>query len=279
MTETTASTASAGQAPIEQAADRLAAAIRDRRPCAPVRDLIGDSDIDVAYAVQARLLAGRAGRDGQPARAIGRKIGLTSVAVQRQFGVARPDFGVLFADMALASGEPVSLDRFLQPRVEAEVAFVLGKDLAEPDATVADVLRATEFVLAAIEIVDSRIAGWDISITDTVADNASSGGLVLGTMPVPLSGLDLAQAGMVIEHGGEPVSVGAGEACMGSPVTAVAWLAREVARRGSPLRAGEIVLSGALGPMVAVTAPGRYRARLDGLGTVEAVFTAGEDKQ
>jgi 2-keto-4-pentenoate hydratase len=271
--------AAAEQAAIEQAADRLTAAIGDRRPCAPVRDLIGDSDIDVAYAVQARLLAGREGRDGQPARLIGRKIGLTSVAVQRQFGVAQPDFGVLFADMALASGEPASLDRFLQPRVEAEVAFVLGKDLAEPDATVADVLRATEFVLAAIEIVDSRIAGWDISITDTVADNASSGGLVLGTMPVPLAGLDLAQAGMVIEHGGEPVSVGAGEACMGSPVTAVAWLAREVARRGSPLRAGEIVLSGALGPMVAVTAPGRYRARLDGLGTVEAVFTAGEETQ
>jgi 2-keto-4-pentenoate hydratase len=267
------------QGAIEQAAGRLAAAIRDRRPCAPVRDLIGDSDIDAAYVVQARLLADREGRDGRPARVIGRKIGLTSVAVQRQFGVARPDFGVLFADMALASGEPASLDRFLQPRVEAEIAFVLGKDLTEPGATVADVLRATEFVLAAIEIVDSRIAGWDISITDTVADNASSGGLVLGTMPVPLAGLDLAQAGMVIEHGGEPVSVGAGEACMGSPVTAVAWLAREVARRGAPLRAGEIVLSGALGPMVAVTAPGRYRARLDGLGTVEAVFTAGEETQ
>jgi 2-keto-4-pentenoate hydratase len=259
---------------IEDAADRLARAARDRTPCAPVRDLIGDTDIDVAYAVQARLLANR------DARVIGRKIGLTSAAVQRQFGVHQPDFGVLFADMALASGEPASLDRFLQPRVEAEVAFVLRADLDEPDATVADVLRATDFVLAAIEIVDSRIAGWDITITDTVADNASSGAVVLGTMPVPVTGLDLAEKGMVIEHNGDPVSTGAGEACMGSPVTAVAWLAREVARRGRPLRDGEIVLSGALGPMVAVTGPGRYRARLDGLGTVEAVFeTKGEEHQ
>jgi 2-keto-4-pentenoate hydratase len=251
------------------AAARLRAAAETGQPCAPVRDLIGD--IDAAYAVQASLTADRLAA-GQ--RIAGRKIGLTSLAVQRQFGVFQPDFGTLFADMALASGEPAGLSGYLQPRIEAEVAFVLGRDITAPDATVADVLRATEFVLAAVEIVDSRIAGWDISITDTVADNASSGGFVLGTVPVPLTGLDLAEVGMVIEHDGEPVSTGAGAACMGSPAVAVTWLAREVARRGSPLRAGDVVLSGALGPVVAVTAPGRYRARLDGLGSVDAVFTS-----
>jgi 2-keto-4-pentenoate hydratase len=260
---------------IEGAADRLRTAAATGQPCAPVRDLIGDTDVDAAYAVQAALTAGRLAA-GQ--RVIGRKIGLTSLAVQRQFGVFQPDFGTLFGDMALTSGEPASLSRYLQPRIEAEVAFVLGRDIPAPDATVADVLRATEFVLAAMEIVDSRIAGWDISITDTVADNASSGGFVLGTVPISLTGLDLAEAGMVIEHDGEPVSTGTGAACMGSPAAAVTWLAREVARRGSPLAAGDVVLSGALGPMVAVTEPGRYRARLDGLGDVDVVFVK-EDSQ
>jgi 2-keto-4-pentenoate hydratase len=258
---------------IESAAARLRDAAVTGVPCAPVRDVIGD--IDAAYAVQASLTASRLAA-GQ--RIVGRKIGLTSLAVQRQFGVFQPDFGVLFGDMALASGEPASLGSYLQPRIEAEVAFVLGRDITAPDATVADVLRATEFVLAAIEIVDSRIAGWDISITDTVADNASSGGFVLGTVPVSVMGLDLAEVGMVIEHEGEPVSTGAGAACMGSPAVAVTWLAREVARRGSPLLAGDVVLSGALGPMVAVTEPGRYRARLDGLGVVDAVFTREESQ-
>jgi len=262
-------------AAVEAAADRLRTAAATGQPCAPVRDLIGDTDVDAAYAVQAALTAGRLA-GGQ--RLTGRKIGLTSLAVQRQFGVYRPDFGMLFGDMALASGEPASLSRYLQPRIEAEVAFVLGRDITAPDATVADVLRATEFVLAAVEIVDSRIAGWDISIADTVADNASSGGFVLGTVPVGLRGLDLAEIGMVIEHDGEPVSTGAGAACLGSPVAAVTWLAREVARRGRPLAAGDVVLSGALGPMVAVTEPGRYRARLEGLGEVDVVFVR-EDSQ
>jgi 2-keto-4-pentenoate hydratase len=254
---------------VERAVTRLAAAASTRTPCAPVRDLIGDSDQDAAYAVQARLTDRRVGAGG---RIVGRKIGLTSVAVQRQFGVFTPDFGVLFADMVHSSGAPVSLASLLAPRVEAEVAFVLGRDLDQPAATVADVLRATDFVLAAVEVVDSRIAGWDITITDTIADNGSSGAVVLGTVPQPLAGLDLSQVGMVLEHRGEPVSVGAGAACLGSPVTAVAWLAQQSHRNGTPLRAGDIVLSGALGPMVEVPGPGRYRARLDGLGEVEAVF-------
>ncbi|MER7007151.1 fumarylacetoacetate hydrolase family protein [Dactylosporangium sp. NPDC000555] len=254
---------------IVAAADRLRQAAASGSPCQPVRDLIGETDIDAAYAVQqhvieAHLAAGL--------RVVGRKIGITSQAVGAQFGVHQPDFGVLLSGTAYAHQEPVPLGRLLQPRVEAEIAFVLGRDLDNPDASVADVLRATEFVLAAIEVVDSRVAGWDIRITDTVADNASTGLHVLGTVPHGLRGLDLAAIGMVLEHEGEAVEVGAGAACMGSPVVAVAWLAREVARRGHPLRAGEVVLSGALGPIVPVSGPGHYRATFDGIGEVDAVF-------
>ncbi|MBB5895881.1 2-keto-4-pentenoate hydratase [Kutzneria kofuensis] len=256
---------------IQQAADRLQEAIDTGKPCAPVRDLIGEHDIDAAYEVQETLTANRLAAG---ARVAGRKIGLTSDSVRSQFGVFQPDFGTLFADMGYATGEPVPLSRLLQPRVEAEIAFVLENDIDLPDASVTDVLRATDFVVAAIEIVDSRVDNWDIRIADTVADNASSGLYTLGCTPHSLNGLDLAQVGMVLEHEGEPVSVGSGPACMANPVVAVAWLAREVARRGNPLKAGEVVLSGALGPMVKVTAPGVFTARLDGLGEVQAVFTA-----
>ncbi|MCT1477905.1 2-keto-4-pentenoate hydratase [Microbacterium sp. p3-SID336] len=262
MTGTTATEA------VRAADERLRAAAASGRPCAPVRDLIGDSDQDAAYAVQS---LGIARRLDEGRRVVGRKIGLTSSVVQAQLGVDTPDYGVLLDDMIVADREPLDLGRFLQPRVEAEVAFVLGRDLDLPTATVADVLRATEFVLAAIEVVDSRVAGWDITIADTVADNASSGAVVLGTTPRRLDGFDLTELGMSLERDATPVSTGSGAACLGSPVIAVAWLAREVARRGQPLRAGEVILSGALGPMVDATA-GVYRARLDALGEVRADF-------
>lgn len=255
---------------VRSADARLRTAHETGAPCAPVRDLIGD-DQDAAYAVQS---LGTARRLADGHRLIGRKIGLTSPAVQAQFGVYTPDYGALFDDMVVADREPLDLGRFLQPRVEAEVAFVLGRDLDSPTSTVADVLRATEFVLPAIEVVDSRIAGWDIRIADTIADNASSGALVLGTTPRTLDGFDLTDIGMSLDHAGEVLSTGSGAACLGSPVVAVAWLARTAARHGSPLRAGEVVLSGALGPMVAVSKPGVFRARIDGLGEVRAVFTS-----
>ncbi|MFE7115238.1 2-keto-4-pentenoate hydratase [Streptomyces sp. NPDC057654] len=255
------------------AVERLRAAEASGLPCAPVRDLLGETDQDAAYAVQAAAVEARVAAG---ARRIGRKIGLTSKAVQAQFGVFSPDFGVLLDDMVYADREPVPMDRFLQPRVEAEVAFVLGADLDSPTANVADVLRATEFVLPALEIVDSRIADWDIKITDTIADNASSGALVLGSTPRRVDAVDLPGIGMVLEHRGDVVSVGSGAACLGTPAAAVAWLARAVARHGHPLLAGEVILSGALGPMVAVRGPGSYRARLDGLGSVHASFVPAE---
>ncbi|OKH80291.1 2-keto-4-pentenoate hydratase [Mycolicibacterium sp.] len=256
-------------AAIRDAADRLRTASRTGVPCAPVRDLLGEKGIEAAYSVQRMLVAERVAGG---ARLVGAKIGLTAPAVQQQFGVFEPDFGALLDDMVFCHRQPVSISRFLQPRAEGEIAFVLGRDIDNPGATVADVLLATEFVLPAIEIVDSRIVGWDLTIADTVADNASAGAVVLGTTAHRLVGLDLSRIGMVLERDGEPVAHGAGHACLGSPVAAVTWLAREMYRRGSPLRAGDTIMSGALGPMVAVDAPGRFRMCLDALGDVEATI-------
>lgn len=257
------------QAAILDAAERLRTAARSGTPCSPVRDVLGADGIEAAYGVQRLLVSERV---AEGARVVGAKIGLTAPVVQQQFGVFEPDFGALLDDMVFCHRQPVLRSLFLQPRAEGEIAFVLGCDIDIPGASVADVLLATEFVLPAIEIVDSRITGWDLTIADTVADNASAGAVVLGTTAHKLAGLDLSRIGMVLERDGEPVSHGAGHACLGSPVAAVAWLAREMYRRGSPLRAGDTIMSGALGPMVAIDAPGRFRLRLDGMGDVEATI-------
>lgn len=258
---------------IERAAEALRTAYATGVAIAPLRDdLVPAGDIDAAYAVQQAQVTAWLAEGRRP---VGAKVGLTSRAVQDAFGVFQPDFGVLFADMAVPDGAEIDPGRLLQPRVEAEVAFVLGRDLPHEQVTVADVMRATDHVLPAIEIVDSRIAGWDISIVDTVADNASSGRYVLGTTPRPVRDVDLRLCGAVLEHAGEPVSVGAGAACLGNPLHAVAWLAATLAANGRPLRAGDTVLSGALGPMVAVTPGAAYEARISGLGSVRACFSKG----
>ncbi|MGW1927623.1 2-keto-4-pentenoate hydratase, partial [Streptomyces massasporeus] len=201
----------------------------------------GAGNYIVAYAVQ-RLHVERGIAAGR--RPVGRKIGLTSPAVQRQLGVDRPDFGALFADMAVPEGRPIAPGRLLQPKAEAEVALVLGTDLPHGDPTVADLLRATAFALPALEIVDSRIADWDITIVDTVADNASCGLYVLGGTPVPLDRVDLRAVTMTLAKNGETVSEGTGADCLGSPLTAALWLASTLAGLGDPLRAGDVVLTG-----------------------------------
>jgi 2-keto-4-pentenoate hydratase len=257
---------------VRRAARELAAAYQSGKPCPPLRDtLLPAGDVATAYAVQRTQVDGwlAAGR-----RPVGAKIGLTSRAVQETFGVYQPDFGVLFADMAVPDGDEIDVGRLLQPRVEAEVAFVLGADLPYEQVTVTDVIGATAYLLPAIEVVDSRIADWDISIVDTVADNASSGLFVLGDRPRKLSDVDLRVAGMVLDQAGEPVSVGAGAACLGNPVHAVAWLAGTLAAAGNPLAAGDVVLSGALGPMVPVAAGAAYQARISGLGSVRVCFSS-----
>jgi 2-keto-4-pentenoate hydratase len=247
---------------------RLGAARASGTPCAPVRDLL--DDIGSAYAVQSAWVAERLAAG---ATVTGRKIGLTSPAVQAQLGVDSPDFGVLLDEMAVPAGGTADTARLLQPRIEAEVAFVLGGDLNLAAPADADVLAATAWVTAALEIVDSRIAGWDITLLDTVADNASSGMYVLGTAPRPLGpGLDLASCAMTMRRNGAVVSAGIGSACLGSPVRAVAWLAATAYALGAPLRAGDVVLSGALGPMVEVHAGDQFEAEVDELGTVSVTF-------
>ncbi len=261
---------------VVKAADALAEAARTGAVCPPVRTLFDDGDLETAYAVQQLnvqrgLAAGR--------RIVGRKIGLTSPAVQRQLGVDRPDFGTLFADMAVPEGGEVPAGRLLQPKVEAEVALVLGSDLPHLECTVVDLLRATEFALPALEIVDSRVQNWDISITDTVADNASSGLYVLGGTPVPLTGLDLRSVTMTMTRNSEVAAEGTGADCLGGPLNAAAWLASALAERGDPLRAGDLVLTGALGAM-APAAPGDvFEARISELGSVRVAFAAEGDNR
>jgi len=214
----------------------------------------------VRVGTQRALAAGR--------RLVGRKIGLTAKAVQVQLGVDQPDYGALFADMAVPNGGELAPARVLQPKAEAEIALVLNADLHGPDVTPDTVRAATSHAVAAIEIVDSRIADWKITFADTVADNGSSGFFVLSDERRSLDGLDLFTCGMATEVNGTIMSVGAGAACLGHPLNAAAWLARTVR-----LRAGDVVLTGALGPMVALSRGDKVNAHIDGLGSVS--FTLG----
>ncbi|WP_306214512.1 2-keto-4-pentenoate hydratase [Actinoplanes sp. RD1] len=258
--------------PARAAAQRLLTAFRTRVPCAPVRDLIGAADVDAAYAVQQQLTAARL---AEGATVVGRKIGLTSPAVQAQLGVDRPDFGVLFADMDVSGSGIVPPGRLLQPKIEAEIAFVLGADLADGDLGPAQVRDAVEYAVAALEIVDSRIAGWDITFGDTVADNASSGMFALGALRVPLTGFAPVEAAMELTVNGRQASQGDGSACLGDPLNALAWLARTARDHGDPLRAGQLVLSGALGPMIPVGPGDVVTATITGLGQVGVTFATG----
>jgi 2-keto-4-pentenoate hydratase len=253
---------------IQTVADRLAGAYAGD-PVAPIAADLPDRDIETAYQVQLLQLESwvAAGR-----RLAGRKVGLTSAAVQAQLGVGEPDFGHLLADMIYGENEPLPLSRLHQPRIEAEIALILGSDLDFPDVCVADLIQATAWVLPALEVVGSRISDWQISIVDTVADNASSGLLVLGGPARRLDGLDLVRCAMAMTVNGELVSSGQGSACLGSPLNAAAWLARRSHGLGRPLRAGEVVLTGALGPMVPVFPGDRIEAQIDGLGSVSTLL-------
>lgn len=268
----------AGDPAVRAAADRLTRALRSGTPCAPVRDLIGTSDVQAAYAVQQQVIAARR---AQGARITGRKIGLTSPAVQAQLGVDRPDFGILLDEMDVSGLAEVPMGRLMQPKIEAEVAFVLADDLPADwsDSPFDDdrVRAAVAYAVPALEIVDSRIAGWDIRYADTVADNASSGLYVLGTQRATLAQFRPREVEMIMTLDGVQVSAGTGADCLGDPLAALAWLARTVRDLGDPLRAGEVVLSGALGPMIAVTPGARVEARITGLGTVTAVFSRNEE--
>jgi 2-keto-4-pentenoate hydratase len=260
---------------IRQAAAALRAAEADRTAIAPLRDTWADLSIESAYAIQQDNTRWRI---GQGQRRIGCKIGLTSVAVQKQLGVDQPDFGMLFDTMGYGDGEPIPATALMQPKIEAEIAFVLGRDLTVERPGTLDLIAAIDYALPALEIVGSRIANWNIRIVDTIADNASSSAFVLGSTPVKLSAFDMRLCGMVMERRGEPISVGAGAACLGNPLNAVVWLARTLAKLGTPLRAGDLVLSGALGPMVPVEPGDVFETRINGLGSVRAMFDRDPDE-
>ena len=254
------------------AAERLRTALVDGVACEPVRGLRGAAAGPAAgYAVQQLntehwLAAGR--------RISGHKVGLTNPAVQAQLGMDEPIWGVLFADRCRTDGADIGDAGLIEPRVEVEAAVVLGADLDRGRHTVVDVISATAYVLPALEIVDSRIAGWDITIADMIADNAGAGLYVLGTRPVPLGAVDLRRVEMQLTVNGEEAATGSGAACLGNPLNSVVWLADAMCDLGTPLRAGECIMTGSMCPMRPITPGDELVAEIEGLGTVTASMSA-----
>jgi 2-keto-4-pentenoate hydratase len=255
---------------LDEAADALWEAQAVRAPVPPLTESHPGIDVDDAYAIQLRnvarhLAAGRIVR--------GHKVGLTAKAMQQMLGVDEPDYGHLLDDMFAYESDTIDTGRFLQPRVEIEVAFVLGRPLAGPGVTVAEVLRATDFVLPALEIVDSRVADWKIKLVDTIADNASSGMVVLGGSPTRLTDIDVRLIGATLRSNGELRETGCSGAVLGNPAVALAWLANKVAAFEVSLEAGHVIMPGSCTRMIPVEPGDVVRADFDGLGHVSVSFT------
>ena len=248
---------------IQKAADILWEAHNTKRTVPPVREIISADNIDAAYATQEinvkrRLASGE--------KVVGKKIGLTSFAVMEQLGVDQPDYGVLFNTMEVQGGK-LAYSELVQPKAEAEIAFMMGEDL-EGDFNITDLIDAIAYATVSIEIVGSRVADWNIRITDTIADNASASHFILGETKVDLDDLDLVDCQMKLTKNGEVASEGSGAACMDNPLNAALWLAQTMAEQGNPLRKGEVLLSGALGPMVPIAQGDEFIATIEGLGSV-----------
>jgi len=261
---------------VAEVADRLWQAEVDRSPVSPITDAHPELVIDDAYAIQSRNIDRRVGA-GRVIR--GRKVGLTAKPMQELFGVREPDFGVLLDDMFVEDGDEISLATLLQPRVEAEMAFLIGRDLAGPGITTSNALAAIAGVLPSIEIVDSRIAGWKIKLIDTVADNASSARLVIGGKLTPVTDFDLRLGGMIMTRNGAVIDSGAGAAALGNPARCVAWLANKLAAFGASLNRDDIVIPGALHRMVPVQPGDVFRAEFAYLGAVTARFSPAAAEQ
>jgi 2-keto-4-pentenoate hydratase len=254
----------------QQLADELWEADRAAKPVAPLTERHTDLTIEDAYAIQTINIDRRTAA-GQ--RVIGRKVGLTSRPMQDLLGVDEPDFGVLTDEMIVEDGDLVSMSRLVQPRVEAELAFVMARDLAGPGVSTATALDAIAGALPAVEIVDSRVADWKITLIDTVADNASSGLLVVGGRMRPVADLDLRLLGVAVSRNGQLLDTGAGAAALGNPARCVAWLANKLGSFGAGLKAGDIVLPGAVHKMVPVRPGDVFRAEFAHLGAVTARFS------
>jgi 2-keto-4-pentenoate hydratase len=260
---------------LSQIAKSLLSAYDQRTPVAPLGQTHPGLTIVDAYEVQLRQVA-QWTTEGRVIR--GHKVGLTSAVMQRQLGVDQPDYGHLMADMFYLESLPIDSGRFIAPKIEPEVAFVLGTSLTGPGVTVADAISAVDYVLPALEIIDSRIADWRIGLIDTIADNASSGGVVLGSTAVSLHGLDLRLTGCNLYQGGQIVGTGAGGAALGSPLNALVWLANTLGALGTTLEAGSVILPGSLTAAVPVS-PGRaVTAVFGGIGSVTARFIPQEDE-
>lgn len=254
---------------IEQLGTELYQALVDAKTVKPLTDRHPDITIEDAYKIQQQLMKLRLNA-GE--RVIGKKIGVTSKAVMNMLGVYQPDFGYLTDGMVYNEGQAIPVSRLIQPKAEGEIAFVLKKTLKGPGISSADVLAATEGVMACFEIVDSRIQDWKIKIQDTVADNASCGVFVLGDRLVDPRDVDLQTCGMVLEKNGDIVATGAGAAALGAPANAVAWLANTLGRLGIALEAGEVVMSGSLAIMVPVAAGDNLRVTIGGIGSCYVRF-------
>ena len=255
---------------ISEFGDELFDAWHSAQQIAPLTDREPNITIDEAYRVQMHTI-GRRIAEGE--RVVGRKIGITSKAVMQMLKVDQPDFGHLLSGMTYNEGESLETKQFCQPRGEGEIAFILAKDLTGPGITGPQVLAATDCLMPAFEIVDSRVTDWRIKIQDTVADNGSAAAFVLGDNAVSARGVDLATCGMVLEKNGQVIGTGAGAASLGNPVNAVAWLANKLGELGIVLKAGEVVLSGSLSIMFPVAAGDVLRMSLNGIGNVSCRFT------
>jgi 2-keto-4-pentenoate hydratase len=263
-------------APLEETrladlAARLRAAEDDRAPIPPLTEEIPELTVADAYRIQ-QINVHRRKEEGGLVR--GRKVGLTSLAMQQQLGVDEPDFGALFADMVVEEGDPIPVSELIAPRIEAEIAFVMETELQGPGVSSADALRAVAGALPALEIIDSRVADWKIKLPDTIADNASSARVVCGGRLVPIADLDLRTIGMVLSVDGAVAATGAGAAVLGNPIRCVAWLANKLGEFGVPLRAGDLVLAGALHAAVGVAAGTSVQAEFAELGSVTTRFGA-----
>jgi 2-oxopent-4-enoate/cis-2-oxohex-4-enoate hydratase len=258
---------------IDDLAAELYSALRERRTLTPLTEREPDITIEEAYQISTDVLDRRT-RSGE--RVVGKKIGVTSKAVQEMLGVFQPDFGFLTDRMHYPDGAVIGLGPagLIQPRAEGEIAFVLKADLSGPGITMDEVLHATEYVCPCFEIVDSRIADWKIRIQDTVADNASCGVFVLGKQRVDPRTIDLAAVRLDMTRNGEPCGCGVGSAVQGHPAAAVAWLANTLGRFGIPFKKGEIILSGSLAPLVPASAGDHFELSISGIGTASVSFAA-----
>ncbi len=254
---------------IQLAASQLLEAEETKKVIQPLTELYPDISVDDAYFVQLEQIRRKVEKGSV---IVGKKIGATSKAIQQLFQVDQPDYGHLLDDMMFVDGETISLHQYIQPKAEFEIAFVLKKDLKGPNVTVLDVVEATDYIVPAIEIIDSRIEDWRIRFEDTVADNGSSAGAVIGGEPTSLDGIDLTHIGMVVYKNGEFLNSAAGAAVLGNPLRAVAWLANSLGKYDVSLKAGEMVLSGALSTAVPIEENDTFTVEFAHIGSVSATF-------